>query len=112
MEKFLLITTELIGSGDDGLGKILMRSFMTTLSQGEEIPEAIGLVNGGVKLACSGSEVLGDLALLASRGVVVRACSTCLDFYDLKSSLVVGEPGTMPSTVASLMSAGDVIVIS
>ena len=50
--------------------------------------------------------------LIEERGVKVRACGTCLDFFDIREKLIVGEAGKMPETVAGLMTAEDAIVLS
>ena len=112
MRKFMVITSETLGKGDDELGAILMRVFLTCLGQGDEVPEVLGLMNGGVKLACEGSPVLEELKKIEERGVKVRACGTCLDFFDIREKLIVGEAGKMPETVAGLMTAEDAIVLS
>ena len=112
MKKFMVITSETLGKGDDELGAILMRVFLTCLGQGDEVPEVLGLMNGGVKLACEGSPVLEELKRIEERGVKVRACGTCLDFFDIREKLIVGEAGKMPETVAGLMTAEDAIVLS
>mgnify|MGYP003510774654 FL=1 len=108
----MVITSETLGKGDDELGAILMRVFLTCLGQGDEVPEVLGLMNGGVKLACEGSPVLEELKKIEERGVKVRACGTCLDFFDIREKLIVGEAGKMPETVAGLMTAEDAIVLS
>lgn len=111
MKKIMVITSETLGKGDDELGSILMRVFLTCLGQGDEIPEVLGLMNGGVKLACEDSPVLDELKKIEARGVKVRACGTCLDFFGIRESLAVGEAGKMPDTVAGLMTADDAIVL-
>lgn len=111
MKKFMILTSETLGRGDDELGAVLTRVFLTCLGQGDVVPEVLGLMNGGVKLACEGSPVLEELRKLEERGVAVRACGTCLDFYNLRDKLAVGEAGKMPDTVAALMTAEDAIVL-
>jgi len=111
MTKRVFITTDRIGQGSDELGALLMKNFLYTLARNEVAPTAVMLMNGGVRLACTGSASLDDLALLAEKGVAIRACGTCLDFLGLKDALAVGEVGTMPDSVAALM-AEDVLTIS
>lgn len=110
MPKRVFITTDILGRGDDGLGGALMKSFLYTLARQEVPPGAVMLMNGGVRLVCTGSGSLDDLALLAEKGVPVTACGTCLDFFGLRERLEVGEVGTMPNSVAALM-ADDVLTI-
>lgn len=111
MSKRVFITTDRLGHGDDELGTLLMKNFLYTLARNEEVPAAVMLMNGGVRLACTGSASLDDLSLLAEKGVPVRACGTCLDFLGLKDQLVVGEVGAMVDSVAALL-ASDVVTIA
>lgn len=110
MAKRVFITTDRIGRGSDELGRVLMKSFLYSLARNAEPPAAVVLMNEGVRLACEGSDSLADLTLLAEAGVPIRACGTCLDFLSLKGSLLVGEVGTMPDSVAGLL-ADDVLTI-
>ncbi len=112
MAKRILIVTNTIGSGDDELGAVLMKSFLYSLARNEEKPRAVMLMNEGVRLACTGSASLDDLAILAENGVAIRACGTCLDFLGIKDELAVGEVGTMPDSVAALLADPDVLTIA
>jgi len=110
MSKRVFITSDHVGHGSDELGGVLMKSFLYTLARNAEAPLAVMLMNGGVRLACEGSASLDDLALLAEKGVPIKACGTCLDYLGLKDRLAVGEVGTMPDSVAALI-ADDVLTI-
>ena len=111
MAQRVLITTDRVGRGSDELGRVLMKSFLYSLARNAEKPSAVLLMNDGVRLACEGSDSVSDLQLLAEDGVSIRACGTCLDFLSLRDSLVVGEIGTMPDSVAGLL-ADDVLTIA
>lgn len=111
MSKRVLITTDRLGQGNDELGGVLMKNFLYTLARQESAPAAVVLMNGGVRLACAGSASIDDLELLAEKGVAVKACGTCLDFFGLREQLVVGEVGVMPDTVAALL-ADEVLTIA
>lgn len=110
MAKRVFITSDRIGHADDELGHVLMKNFLYSLARNDEQPKGITLMNEGVRLACTGSSSLDDLALLALGGVTIKACGTCLDFYGLTEALQVGEIGTMPDSVAALI-ADDVLTI-
>jgi selenium metabolism protein YedF len=112
MAKRVLITTDRIGRTDDELGRLLMRNFCYSLARNEERPVAVMLMNGGVRLACEGSEVLDDLALLVESGVAVKVCGTCLDFLKLTDSLAVGDIGSMPDGVAAMLGPDDIVTIA
>jgi selenium metabolism protein YedF len=109
--KVVFINSERIGEGDEGLGSKLMGSFLYSLVRNEHTPDVLVFMNGGVKLACRGSATLDDLGLLATDGVRIFSCGTCLDFYGLKDSLAIGEVGNMNDTVSLMMSADDVVSI-
>ncbi|HES57814.1 MAG TPA: sulfurtransferase-like selenium metabolism protein YedF [Firmicutes bacterium] len=109
-ETTYLITAKTIGRGNDELGAILMRSLIKNLVSAEAAPHAVVLMNGGVQLACEGSELLEDLSRLAARGTAVLSCGTCLDFFHLKDKLATGEVGGMAQFV-ELFAAHHVVTI-
>lgn len=89
------IASDTMGSGDDTLGKILMKSFIYTVSETEPYPSTIVFYNGGVRLTVEGSEVIDDLIALEKKGVEIISCGTCLDFLELKEKLKVGSISNM-----------------
>ena len=105
----VLITTEVLGSGDDELGEKLMGNFLATLADlGDSLWRVI-LLNGGVKLAATPGKALDSLKALESAGVSVLVCGTCLSFYGLLESKQVGETTNMLDVVSSLGLADKVI---
>jgi selenium metabolism protein YedF len=111
MAKRVFIVTDRIGRGDDELGRVLMKSFLYSLARNAEKPAAVVLMNEGVRLACTGSDSLDDLKLLAENGVAIKACGTCLDFLGLTDALAVGEVGTMTDSVAAMLADPGVLTI-
>ncbi|MEW6034256.1 MAG: sulfurtransferase-like selenium metabolism protein YedF [Chloroflexota bacterium] len=107
----LLVTSDTLGRGDAELGRILIRSFFHSLNEVEPRPQKVVLINAGVKLAASGSEVLEDLRALAGKGVSVQACGTCLQFFGLTDALAVGEVTNMYSIVEALLGPGRVVTV-
>ena len=103
------IGTDCMGQGDDKLGRILMKSYLFSLTQQEEIPKTLLFFNGGVKLTTEGSESLKDIEELEKRGAEVFSCGTCLDFYGLKEKLKVGGVTNMYS-IAETMQKADRLV--
>ncbi len=112
MAKRVLITTDRIGRGDEELGRLLVRNFCYALARAEQPPAALMLMSSGVRLACEGSEVLDDLALMVENGVAVKVCGTCLDYLDLTGSLAVGEVGTMVDAVAAFLGEDGIVTVS
>ena len=74
-----VISSSVMGNGDDELGKILMKGFIYALSQLDTLPETILFYNGGVFLTTEGSDSLEDLKSMEAQGVKILSCGTCLN---------------------------------
>lgn len=98
-----------MGQGDPELGKILMKGFIYTLTEYDNLPKTILLYNEGVKFATSNSESLNDLLLLETRGVEILACGTCLNFYHLTEELKAGSITNMYTILDRQMKATRII---
>ena len=105
----VVLSSDKMGSGNDELGGALMKAFVYALSQQETLPDTILCYNGGVTLTCEGSESLEDLKGMAERGVEILSCGTCLNYYDLKEKLAVGEVTNM-YVIVEKMSGADRVV--
>lgn len=105
----VVVSTERMGEGNDELGKVLMKGFLFALAQLEVLPKKILFYNGGATLACEGSDSLEDLQAMAANGVEILTCGTCLDYYNLKDKLRVGEVTNMYSIVEAMHEAGNII---
>ena len=106
-----LITQNTLGHGSPELGAILMKAFFTTLLETEPLPRAVLFINSGVKLTADDSAVLDQLNALACRGVVILSCGTCLDYFQLKPRLAVGEISNMFTILAELSGAAKAITL-
>ena len=98
-----------MGSGDDELGSLLLRSFLKTQSQLDRKPDAIIFYNDGVKLCCEGSLLLDDLRSLENAGIEIIACGTCLNFFELGDSLEIGRVTDMLEIASRLADAGSIV---
>ena len=107
----IVIPSELMGSGDPELGRILMKSFIYTVSETKPYPKAMLFYNSGVKLTIKSSAVLDDLLNLEEVGVEIMSCGTCLDFYDLKDKLGVGEISNMYTIYEKMSGTQNTITI-
>lgn len=103
------ITSELMGSGDDVLGRKLMKSFFVALSCLDILPAAIVFYNSGVKLASEGSEVTDILKELEAKGVKLILCGTCTDYFGITGSTVAGTIGDMYLILQTLADSSKVI---
>jgi selenium metabolism protein YedF len=107
----LFIDSETLGRGSEELGGVLMRAFLHTLGEAASKPRKVLLVNGGVKLACEGSPALEDLQTLASGGVEILACGTCLNYFGLKERLGAGRVSNMFEILEALTRQGKTVKI-
>lgn len=108
----VLIGTDRLGTGDDVLGQKLLINFIGTLKEmGPEL-WCLVLVNAGVKLAVTGSEVLGNLQELERNGSMVLVCGTCLNHFQLLEQKQVGETTNMLDIVIHLQLADKVIPLT
>jgi selenium metabolism protein YedF len=103
--KVFLIQSEGLGRGDDALGGMLMANFLRLLGESEAKPEKLVFWNSGVRLVCEGSVVLEHLKKLERQGVAILACGTCLEYFELKNKVKVGQPTTMVDSIRSMVSA-------
>ncbi len=103
------ISAGVMGAGDDALGKKLMKAFIFSLTQLDDLPQTILFYNGGAFLTCEGSDSLEDLKNLADAGVEILTCGTCTDFYGISDKLAVGEVTNM-YVIAQKLSGASVVV--
>lgn len=112
MGKTFWFVSDTLGTGDEQLGRILMRNLIYSLARVDDRPERLMFMNAGVRLTCSGSESLDDLRLLVESGAVVKSCGTCLDFLGLRDELAVGDVGDMAGSAAALAGDAEVVTVS
>jgi selenium metabolism protein YedF len=105
----VFIKNNVMGLGDDELGRILMRAFLKTLKSAEPLPKEILFVNNGVHLTTEGSEEIPTLRELADLGVEIISCGTCLDFFHKLDQVEVGIVGNMLDIVEHLNRAAKII---
>jgi selenium metabolism protein YedF len=111
VETVMLITGDQFGTGDEDLGKLLITTFINTLADAGTKPSRMIFINRGVMLTTEASRVLDTLQQLEGEGVQIFSCGTCLNHYQLKEKLRVGQVGNMLDTVSSLLESEKVIRI-
>ncbi len=95
------------GIGDGELGKKLMLGFLSTLSELENKPKKIFLVNSAVKLACENKEAIEALKNL--HGVEIYSCGVCLEHFGL--DVKVGKVGNAYDVAFNLLENHEVVSI-
>ena len=107
--KVVVLSANTMGSGDEQLGRKLMKAFVFALTNQDEAPEKVICYNSGAYLTTEDPDTIKDLKSLEEAGTVVMTCGTCLDFYGLKEKLQVGIVSNMYDIVEAQMQAGLII---
>lgn len=105
----VVVSSDRMGSGNDELGKVLIKGFIFAVTQLDTLPKTMLFYNGGATLTAEGSDSLEDLKSLEAQGVEIMTCGTCLDYYGLKEKLAVGSVTNMYSIVETMANAGKII---
>lgn len=105
----VVISSDRMGSGNDELGKVLMKGCIFAISQLDSLPKTMLFYNGGATLTCEGSDSIQDLKNLEAQGVEIMTCGTCLDYYGIKDKLVVGSVTNMYNIVEKQAGASKII---
>ncbi|MBO0469563.1 sulfurtransferase-like selenium metabolism protein YedF [Enterococcus sp. DIV0242_7C1] len=98
-----------MGEGDPDLGEILLKNFIYSLTELETPPEHLLFFNSGAYLTNKGSNALKDLHRLEEKGTQISTCGACLDFYQIKESLAIGEITNMYGITEVMAQAKKVI---
>ena len=108
----VLLATDHLGKGNDDLGRSIVTNFIKTMPEmGEDLWRLV-LVNGAVKLAVEGAEVLPHLQELAREGLDTLVCGRCLETFGLLEDKRVGDITNMVDIVTSMQIADKVISLT
>ena len=105
----VVLSANVMGGGEEKLGKALMKAFVFALTKQDILPETVMCYNSGAYLTCEGSDSLEDFQALEAEGVNIMTCGTCLDFYGIKEKLAVGTVTNMYDIVETMENAKSVI---
>lgn len=105
------IMSNRMGSGNDELGEVLIKSYLFALNECEPLPKSVLFLNGGVELTTKNAACVEHIKALEEKGVEVLSCGTCLDYYGLKEELKVGTITNMYTIVETMKNASKVITI-
>lgn len=108
-KRVVVISSQVMGSGDDTLGASLMKAFIFSLTQQDALPDTVLFYNGGAHLTCEGSPCLEDLEALEKADVEILTCGTCLKHYGLDDKLAIGGVTSM-YVIAEKQLKADVVV--
>ncbi len=105
----VILSSDMMGSGEDALGRTLMKNFVFALTQLDELPDLIMLYNTGAKLSTAGAETLADLQKLEQAGVTIMTCGACMKYFGIEDKLSVGQVTNMYSIVEEMCNAGRIL---
>jgi selenium metabolism protein YedF len=105
----VVISSEIMGQGDDELGRRLIKSFLVALSCLDTMPSSVMFYNSGVKLTTDDSEVIELLHEIERKGVEILICGTCVDHFKLGTKINVGKICDMYIITQKLSEAGNII---
>lgn len=107
----VFVNKDIIGAGNEDLGQSLMKMFLYTISEGEDLPKSILFMNGGVKVPTLNEQAIEHLKSLEDKGVELLVCGACLNFYELEDKLAVGKISNMYDITNAMKDAAKVITI-
>jgi len=96
---------------DAPFGVEMFGRFLHALEANPVKPSALCFYTEGVKLVCEGSPVVSSLQLLQGMGVRLVVCGTCLEYFNLREKVAVGEVGGMNDIVGLLLGAEHVVTV-
>jgi len=105
-----VISSNIMGRGDDELGAALMKAFIHTILSLDNQPDTLIFYNTGVKLAVKGSDVLDDLKKLEEQGVELLICGTCANFFNIKDDIAAGTISNMYDIAGAMSKAGRIVM--
>jgi len=106
----IVLSCDVMGS-DEELGRILIRTFLDTMCEGERLPWRLVLFNRGILLALEEAETMEALRNLEGIGVEVLVCGTCLDYFKAKDRLGAGRVSNMYEIVETMLMATNCVTI-
>ncbi|HPA72142.1 MAG TPA: sulfurtransferase-like selenium metabolism protein YedF [Spirochaetota bacterium] len=105
-----VLSQDRMGRGDDELGYVLIKAFLHTLTEIEQLPDTLIMYNTGAKLAAEGSEVLEDLKKLEEMGVEILVCGTCANYFGLSGKIAAGKISNMYDIAGAMASSGRLVM--
>lgn len=100
-----------MGRGSNELGTKLMANFLRKLWASPARPTTIVFYNSGVNLLVAGAEGTEAIAGLASAGVDIVACGTCVNYYGIAERMAAGRVSDMQEIVSLLLEAETTITV-
>ena len=106
------ICTSLSIGNDRQVGKVLLETYIYTLSELEFLPKSVILLNEAVLLTLPVSDCCLYLKRLQDRGVEILVCDTSVTYYGIVKNMQVGKLIGMKTIIEKQLKATKLINIS
>ena len=106
------ICTSLSIGNDRQVGKVLLETYIYTLSELEFLPKSVILLNEAVLLTLPVSDCCLYLKRLQDRGVEILVCDTSATYYGIVKKMQVGKLIGMKTIIEKQLKATKLINIS
>jgi selenium metabolism protein YedF len=110
-ELMIVIRSSGFGEGEPDLGEKLLKSFLQMFLNRNTIPDLIIFLNSGIFLTTKGTPLEDIIREFESKGTEILSCGTCLDYFERRDKLVIGQPTNMKDTVDAIMEYKKVITV-
>lgn len=107
----ILFTSDKIGAPSDGLGEVLMKAYLGTLTKASMPPAAVALMNEGVKMALPEASTLDTLKELEAAGTKILICGTCTKHFGITDQITIGTISNMFEISEAVFGADKPIVL-
>ncbi len=107
----IFVGKEIIGAGNEELGKSLMKMFFYTIAEDRNLPKSILFMNDGVKIPTLNEQAIEHLKELEAKGVEILTCGACLNFYKLENELKAGKVSNMYDITKAMKESSKVITL-
>ncbi|QVK19865.1 sulfurtransferase-like selenium metabolism protein YedF [Mycoplasmatota bacterium] len=98
-----------MGEAEKELGKGLLKSFIYTLCEMNDLPTHVLLYNEGVKLVSDKSELINKFTSLSEKGVEILCCGSCLKYFELVEKIKTGRISNMFEIISVQINASKII---
>jgi len=105
----VVLASDQMGDGDKELGDVLIKGFIYSLTEMENLPKTIVMYNKGVMLSTINENTVEDLKKLETMGVEILSCGTCVNYYHIQDKLKVGSLTNMYTIVERQMKATKIL---
>lgn len=105
----IVLASDRMGDGDDGLGHLLMSNFIKAVKDLDQLPQKMLFYNKGVTLAANSSPVIDYLKTLEKMGVEMLICATCISHFKLEKDVDIGVLSNLFVITEEMASAGNIV---